>query len=386
MARRVSPYLEKTWQIAVKSVSLLFEDEMMNRRPAILLLLLACLALGRTEAAAQSDTVRLVFIGDVMSHGPQVTAALMPGGNRSDPASFDYSAYFRHVKNRFDAADFVVANMEFPCGVAPYTGYPQFSAPRSLAEEARRAGVDLFLTANNHICDKSGAGIDSTYVIYTRMDVPFTGIYRSEGEEYLKNPLIVDIKGVRVAFINFTYGTNGLPVPRPWRVSGMDSVRVKDAVRRARERNAALIIALPHWGQEYHLEPSAQQKEWAEMLFRNGVDAVIGAHPHVVQPARFDPPHAIAYSLGNFVSNQSDPFTQIGMLYELVVVGDGRGNAAIVDAFPTYLWCSRHGMYERNYTVFPILEWIGTRESWIDKREYDKMVREWEALNQKYAH
>ena len=358
---------------------------MKKRILAIVLMVFASLAAGRWEAEAQPDTIRIVFIGDVMSHSPQVTAALRPGCDRSDPASYDYSSYFRYVKDRFDAADFVVANMEFPCGVAPYTGYPQFSAPLSLAEEARRAGVDLFLTANNHICDKGRAGIDSTYVIYTRMGVPFTGIFRSEGEEYDRNPLIVPIKGIPVAFINFTYGTNGLPVPAPWRVNGMDSVQVKAAVRRAKERKAALVVALPHWGEEYHLDPSAQQKEWAEMLFRNGVDAIVGGHPHVVQPTRFEPPHAIAYSLGNYISNQSHPYTQIGMLYELEVVCDDYGNARITNAFPTYLWCSRQGMYERNYTVFPIHEWIGTRESWIDKREYDKMVREWELIRKKFG-
>ena len=341
-----------------------------------LFVLLQTFLLATGISAAQSDTIRIVFIGDVMSHGPQVNAARAAA---ADADGFDYSSYFRYVQDRFDAADFVVANMEFPCGVTPYSGYPFFSAPLKLAKEARRAGVDLFLTANNHICDKGREGMDSTYVIYTRMGVPFTGIYRSAGEEFLLNPLIVNIKGIPVAFINFTYGTNGLPVPGPWRVNGLDSVQVKETITRAREREAALIVALPHWGQEYQLQPSAQQKEWAAMLFREGVDAVIGSHPHVVQPARFDPPHALAYSLGNYVSNQSDPYTQIGMLYELVVVCDAQGKARIADATPTYLWCSRHGMYEKNYTVFPLVDWIGTRESWLDKREYDKMIREWEA-------
>lgn len=349
------------------------------------ILLAACLLMGGSEAAAQCDTVSLLFIGDVMSHSPQVTASLKSGGDRTDPADFDYSACFRHLKDRFEAADFVVANMEFPCGVAPYTGFPQFSAPRSLAEEALRAGVDLFLTANNHICDKGRAGMDSTYTIYTRLGVPFTGMYRSEGEEYFRNPLILDIKGFRVAFINFTYGTNGLPVPEHWHVNLLDSSRVKAAVTRARERRADLVVALPHWGLEYHLEPSAEQVAWAQMLFRWGVDAVIGSHPHVVQPARFDPPHALAYSLGNFMSNQSDTYTQIGMLYELVLVRENRGKARIAAADPTYLWCSRRGMYEKNYTVFPILEMLGTRDQWLDGREYDKMVREWEALKLKFG-
>ena len=160
---------------------------------------------------AQPDTVRIVFIGDVMSHGPQLTAALRRGGDRSNPADFDYSACFRHVRDRFDRADFVVANMEFPVGVVPYSGYPLFSAPQSLAREARRSGIGLFLAANNHICDKGRAGLDSTYAVYSRLDVPFTGFYRSEGEEFENNPLIINIKGIDVAFINFTYGTNGMP-------------------------------------------------------------------------------------------------------------------------------------------------------------------------------
>ena len=334
---------------------------------------------------AQPDTVRIVFIGDVMSHGPQLTAALRRGGDRSNPADFDYSACFRHVRDRFDRADFVVANMEFPVGVVPYSGYPLFSAPQSLAREARRNGIGLFLAANNHICDKGRAGLDSTYAVYSRIEVPFTGFYRSEGEEFENNPLIINIKGIDVAFINFTYGTNGMPVPEPWRVNRLDSVHVKQVVARARQRKADLIVALPHWGTEYQLLPDAGQRQWADLLFRLGVDAVIGSHPHVVQPARFDPPHAVAYSLGNFMSNQSDVNTQIGMLYEIAVARQRDGKAVLVEAVPTYLWCSHRGMLEENYTVIPITDWIGRRDEWRDRSDYDKMVREWEALQKKFS-
>jgi poly-gamma-glutamate synthesis protein (capsule biosynthesis protein) len=346
--------------------------------------LLLCLAGCLPAMGAGPDTVRIVFIGDVMTHGPQVTAALRLGGDRNNPADYDYSACFSHVADRFAAADFVVANMEFPCGVTPYTGYPQFSAPQSLAYEAKRAGIDLFLTANNHICDKGRAGIDSTYVVYSRMGIPFTGVYRSEGEEYLRNPLIVRIKGHDIAFINFTYGTNGLPVPAPWRVNLLDSTHVLEVIDRARARGAELIVALPHWGLEYHLEPSQNQREWADFLHRNGVAAIVGSHPHVVQPAVFAPPYATAFSLGNFLSNQSDPFTQIGMLYELVLTSNGRGGLAIAEAIPTYTWCSRRRMLEANYTVIPILDWIGRRDEWSDKSDYDKMLREWTALKTKF--
>ena len=350
------------------------------RKTILLSLLLAsCLR----AYAGPPDTIRIIFIGDVMSHGPQVTAALRHGGNRNDPADFDYSSYFKHIRHRIDAADFAVANMEFPLGITPYSGYPRFSAPQSLAYEAQRSGIDLFLTANNHICDQGRAGIDSTYVVYSRMGIPFTGIYRSEGEEYENNPLIVNIRGIDVAFINFTYGTNGLPVPAPWRVNLQDSVHVKEVVARAKARNAGLIVVMPHWGEEYHLLPNASQQRWVEMLLRIGVDAVVGGHPHVVQPASFEAPHAVAYSLGNYVSNQSDVNTQIEMLYEIDLVNDG-GKAVIANAFPTYLWCSRRNGLEKNYTVIPILDWIGRRDEWLDKSDYDKMVREWEALRRKF--
>ena len=348
------------------------------------MLLLLCLADALSALAASPDTIRIVFIGDAMTHGPQVTAALRSGGNRDNPADYDYSACFRHVRNRFDEADFVVANMEFPCGVTPYSGYPQFSAPQSLAYEAQRVGIDLFLTANNHICDKGRAGIDSTYIVYSRMGIPFTGVYRSEGEEYLANPIIVDIKGHAIAFINFTYGTNGLPVPPPWRVNLLDSTHVREVIGRAQTRGAELIVALPHWGEEYHLLPSEQQRRWVDFLHRNGVTAIVGSHPHVVQPTEFAPPFATAYSLGNFMSNQSDVNTQIGMLYELVLTADEAGGLRIADAVPTSTWCSRRRMLEANYTVIPILEWIGRRDEWLDKSDYDKMLREWTALQQKF--
>lgn len=351
-------------------------------RKALLMLLGVVICL--SSEAAQPDTIRIVFIGDVMTHGPQVTAALRSGGDRNNPADYDYSDCFRHVADRFAAADFVVANMEFPCGVTPYSGYPQFSAPQSLAYEAKQAGVDLFLAANNHICDKGRTGIDSTYIVYSRMEIPFTGIYRSEGEEFIKNPLIVNIKGHEIAFINFTYGTNGLPVPDPWQVNLLDSAHVQKVIERAKVRGAELIIALPHWGLEYHLEPSESQLNWAGFLHRNGVAAIVGSHPHVVQPAVFAPPFATAYSLGNFISNQSDIFTQIGMLYELVLTSGDGGGLSIAAAVPTYTWCSRRRMLEANYTVIPILEWLGRRDEWSDKSDYDKMLREWTALKTKF--
>lgn len=350
-----------------------------------ILIMLAGFAACLAARAQSADTVRLAFIGDVMSHHPQVTAALRAGADPAADSSYDYSDCFKYVRPFFDSADFVVANMEFPVGVRPYTGYPQFSAPPAAAYETLRSGVDLFLAANNHICDKGLAGMDSTYTIYSRMGVPFTGFYRSEGEELEKYPLTVSVKGIRIAIINFTYGTNGLPVPAPYRVSTMDTASVRAAVERAREQKADYIIAMPHWGEEYHLDFNASQKWWAEFLCQCGVDAIIGGHPHVVQAVESSPCPVTVWSLGNFVSNMSVPNAQIGMLFEMKLVRDDNGSVRAVDPEPTYLWCARKGMLEPNYVVLPIKDWIGRRDEFRVKEEYDKMEREWESVKRKFG-
>jgi len=348
-----------------------------------LLTLLLGLALCQAAFAGRPDTVRIVFIGDVMSHGPQVSAALRHGGNPANPADYDYSSYFQYVQPWFREADLVVANMEFPVGVLPYSGYPFFSAPPALPDEAQRSHVAVFLTANNHLCDRGKTGLDSTYARYSRMGIPFTGFYRSEGEEYENDPLILDIRGHRIALANFTYGTNGLPVPPPYRINRLDSTHIKEVLARGRARGAEYLIALPHWGEEYQLTPNASQRRWADLFFQAGADAIVGAHTHVVQPVEtMADGRPIAWSLGNFVSNQPFPYSQIGMLLSLTLVFDGE-DIRVADLSPTYLWCSRKHMLEKNYTVIPLLEWIGTRDRWLDPSEYDKMVREWTELKHK---
>ena len=279
------------------------------------------------------DTTSIIFIGDVMQHGYQIRSALKKGANPNNASSYDYSHAFKYIRGRIGAADIAVANMEFPTGTPPYSGYPHFSAPYSIVVEAADSGIDLFQLANNHMADKGKKGLERTLAVYDSLKLNYTGVYRNEREEQLHNPKIIEKNGLKIAFINFTYGTNGIPVPKPYIVNMMDSSAVKEAIRRGRERGADLIIALPHWGYEYQLYPSAQQKEWAGMLFRNGVNVIIGTHPHVPQSAEIhlnDTPHPrrygavekmVFYSLGNYISNQSDPdYTQLGMMVKIYII------------------------------------------------------------------
>lgn len=334
--------------------------------------------------AQDTDTIRITFLGDVMAHTLQLNTARQAGADPLHPESYDFSSYFSRVRPLLDSADFVVANMEFPCGVRPYSGYPLFSAPESLPIEAKKSGIDLFLAANNHICDKGRAGLDSTYTIYKRHNMPFVGLYASENDEFINNPYITYIRGIRTAFINFTYGTNGFQVAEPYKVSLQDSVHLKQVIRRAKERGAEFIIVMPHWGVEYKLDIHPIQKQWAEMIYRYGADVIVGTHPHVVQKVDYDGVHATAYSLGNFISNMSIIYGQIGMVFTLNLLRNEDGSISLLPPEVVYTWCARGGKLEENYTTFPIEEYIGRRDEFIDKGQYDKMMREWKSVKAKF--
>lgn len=331
------------------------------------------------------DTISLAFIGDVMQHKRQLHLALRNGKDTLADSSYDYSSYFRYTQDILSGADFAVANMEFVCGLPPFTGYPSFSAPATLAEATAKAGIDLFLCANNHIFDKGQAGFEKTVLTYGRMGIPYTGVYRNREEQETLYPYITDIKGIKCAFINFTYGTNAAASKAV--VSRMDSTSVTRAIGRAKEMGADFIIALPHWGTEYEITESAQQRRWEEMLYRHGVDIIIGGHPHVVQPVNIikgdngEIKHITAFSLGNFISNMSAKNTQIGFIFVVKLIKEG-SKVRILSGEPVWLWCGRGGRFEPDYTTFPVRDFIGKPELFPNKHEYQKMVETYQRLRE----
>ena len=336
------------------------------------------------------DTATLVFLGDVMMHRDQIADAGRPDG------TYDFSTYFRLLEDRIQAADIAVANMEFTLGGKPYTGYPCFSAPDDYADYVAGSGIDVFLTANNHILDKGGAGISRTLDIYTRMEreqgIKYTGSARN-AEDDARNPLIVVAKGNRIALLNFTYGTN-LDIPGNWpKVQRIDREALAAAIRRAREAEADFIIALPHWGTEYVLTHSESQRQLARWLAEQGCDAVIGSHPHVVQDIEtFVLPNdngigtrtvPVVYSLGNAISNMSAVNTRVGLLLTLRIVTDASGKRRMLPPEPTYTWCARPGTLTPSYCSVPIREYSGKKDAWKIGSDYDNMMTSFERVQAK---
>lgn len=348
------------------------------------LLLSACRGAGAPAPDKQDikpDTVTISFIGDVMQHGGQIKAALRADG------TYDYTNTFRFMEKEFKEADYMVANMEFTVGSLPYSGFPFFSAPKEIATQAKESGIDLFLMANNHICDRGAKGFERTINAYNDLNIHTLGAYRSKEEADTSSVLMVELKGMRFAFFNFTYSTNGIPVPHPYYVNMQDSTEIKKHIAEAKEKNADFIIALPHWGEEYHTEPSQQQKEYAQFMFNEGVDAIIGGHPHVPEEgyiyAKGDTVQRVVfYSLGNYVSNQYfSGYTHTGIMVSLHFERDAEGNLRMLMPHWKYLWCFRKGQLLEDYTVVPMEEFINGEEfkeggKTAKQKESFKMLKE----------
>ena len=348
-----------------------------------------------TDRAVPADTVTICIIGDVMLHSAQIEncfSRYAATDHKADPAEsghYDFSPCFSEIRTLLEDADICAANMEFTLAGPPYSGYPAFCAPDSYAGYAADCGVDIFLTANNHILDKGASGALRTLEVYRGMKergILDTGCFADSVSMQERYPLIVEKKGLRIAFVNFTYGTNvtadsGFPA-----VCMMDREKIASAMEKARNE-ADVIIALPHWGTEYALKHSAGQEEMAEFLVRRGADAVIGSHPHVVQDTdsikALDGDYVpVIYSTGNIISNMSADNTQIGLVVTVPVVRYMDGEARLCEPEFTFTWCSLPGGLTDSHITIPVLEFEGRRSEWQDPADYDRMMESYRRIKE----
>lgn len=275
----------------------------------------------------EPTTATLAVCGDVMSHMPVTNDAWDEG-----QGVYDYSPIFAQAAPYVQAADYAVTNLETTLSeTGPYSGYPAFKSPAALAGDLAEAGFDLMLTANNHCLDRGYDGLVSTLDALDGAGLAHVGTYRSLEEREAGNVHVADVGGISVAFLGYTYGTNGIPAPqgREYAVSLFntdymttlstpDTGRLEADLAAARALDTDLIAVMIHWGVEYQTTQNAYQEEIADLLIANGADLVLGGHSHVPQPietrtvAGWDGAERtgfVCYSLGNFISSQVDPLT-----------------------------------------------------------------------------
>ena len=314
--------------------------------------LLSILMLSIVSLLQSNHTVNLTFVGDAMQHAPQITAARQADG------TYDYSQCFQHLVDDITWADLAVVNLECPLGGKPYTGYPCFSAPDSYAKQLRDVGFDLFLTANNHCLDRRDKGLVRTCQMLDSLGIPHIGTYRNQQERDRAVPLIVNVKGMKIAFLDYTYDTNGIPIQGDVVVDLIDQQLIARDIAIARQRGAHAICVNLHWGIEYQLKPVAEQRTLADFLVTQGVDLIIGGHPHVVEPMEvryskeYDKNVLLVYSMGNFISNQSDIDTRGGAMVKVSLRMEG-DHAVVVDPRYKLFFVQKPASRGENYVLIP---------------------------------
>ena len=305
-------------------------SDLMNKSMRIVLLCLALTIIGLRKTdrfigtgpapVADYDSLTLLFIGDIMQHIPQIESA-----RDKETGTWQYDSCFKDISGVISAADLAVGNLEVTLGGKPYSGYPTFSAPDSLIPALQRAGIDVLVTANNHSCDKGLKGVVRTVTILDSLGTPHTGTYMDQYSRDTLNPLILERKGIILALLNYTFGTNGIPVPKPSIVDLIDTSQIRLDYNKAKRMGVDEVIVFFHWGDEYKPEPVQNQKDIAAFCHRLGIRIVIGSHPHVIEPmvASKDSlgnfTDITVYSLGNFISNQRDRYKNGGALFSLTL-------------------------------------------------------------------
>lgn len=309
------------------------------------------------QEAPESDTLTFVFAGDVMGHTPQQKAAF-----DAKIKEYSFTECYQFITPYIQSADFAIANLEVPLAGKPYTGYPYFSAPDELLDGALSAGFDAMQLANNHIADKGKNGIARTYGAVNKR-VPSVGVYLTETQRDSIYPLIVSVKGLKVAFLNCTYDTNGNLVPKPYVVNLIDTAQIRKDVEVARQRGAKCVIMNIHWGIEYALKANKEQTMLARFFANIGIDAVIGSHPHVVQnfewvEGRDKTRVPVFYSLGNMISNQRWENSNGGILAKLEI-SRSTGKVLKVNYLPFFV---HKGSLNRKFQYYLI-----PTEKYLDK-------------------
>lgn len=308
---------------------------------------------GQRHGPAGAD---LLFAGDAMQHQAQLDQALSEGGGKE----YDYSGCFDLIAPDIIQADYAVVNLEVPLGGGPrYSGYPCFSAPDSYARALADAGFDLFLTANNHCLDSGMKAARRTISALDSLGVDHTGTFHDAADRCAKGPLIKEIHGIRFGFLNYTYGTNGIPVRDGMEVALLDRDAMARDIRESRTKGAEFVIVTVHWGIEYVLHENANQRSWADFLIEQGADMIIGSHPHVIQPMKLVRNETegkdvlVVYSLGNFISNMKTSDTRGGALVKVRVERDAEGKPRLKKAVYDTLFSAKPTGTGSNFRVYP---------------------------------
>lgn len=307
--------------------------------------------------------INLVMVGDVLLHTPVAQSGLQEDG------SYNFDTLFENVKDTLISADLALVNQEVIIGGKELgvSGYPSFNAPYELGDALANAGLDVILHATNHALDQGKKGLRNCISFWETNypDIAVLGI--NESQEQQEEVYVYEKDGIRIAVLNYTYGTNGVAMPpdMPYAVNLLEENKVIADIEAARQQ-ADFLIVCPHWGTEYSLTVSKDQEYFTTLFLEQGVDLVIGTHPHVIEPVEWVSDEngnkmLVYYSLGNFVNWTSSSGSGIadrmlGGMAQVTVGMEDSGEAFVVDYRVEPLVCHlTEGV--NGVTVYPLSDY-----------------------------
>ena len=300
-----------------------------------------------TEESTDSDTTfNLTAIGDIMCHNTQYMAAY-----NSETGEYDFSYVFDDISYYIKNSNITVANLEttFAGSDKGYSNYPRFNTPDALASNLKKLGVDVVSTAGNHSLDYGFDGLSRTIDVLDSADISHVGTYKTQEER--DTILYKYVKGIKIAFLNYAYGTNGISIPsdKTFCINIIDQNLIKSDIEKAKSEGADIIIASMHWGTEYSTTPNDTQNQLADFLFQNGVNIILGTHPHVLQKMEkrtvtledgSTQDGFIIYSLGNFISDQNAANTRSSIILDLQITKHTDSTVTVdnINYIPIYMY------------------------------------------------
>lgn len=311
-----------------------------------------------TPTEVPATTVHLLAVGDNLIH-----IQVVESGKQAD-GTYDYDHLYSNVKDEISSADIAVINQEtiFGGDKFPYSGYPNFNSPDGIGNAVVNAGFDVVLQATNHAMDMGVDGIEHTLNFWRQFpQITVLGINKSEASS--QEIRIIKKNGIKIAMLNYTYGLNGysLPKDKPYLVNLLDKDRMKKDIAKAKEL-ADFTIVFPHWGTEYMYEASDVQKELTEFFYQQGVDLVIGSHPHVLEPVEWIETEAghrmlVYYSLGNFMSYQKEAPRMLGGMANVTITKDGTGTYISDASITPIITHFENGPADYNYAIYRLSDY-----------------------------
>ncbi len=313
---------------------------------------------------------KLIAVGDILMH-----MALTRSGYNPQKKTYNFDNFFKEVKPIISTGDWAIANLEIPVAGPElgYSEYPIFNAPAQIVDAAKGAGFNILTNANNHALDKGEKGVINTIKNIRSRGVPSVGTATSAKEA--QKILIVKKNDISMAIMAYTFGTNGIPIPKGknYLVSLIDENKIIKDIARAKKQGADAVTISLHFGDEYHRQPNAGQKQLVKKLIESGADIILGCHPHVVQPYQIlkvrgkdGKPRTgvVIYSMGNFIAYQIGSYKDLGVIFSVNIrkrFPEKTIEITNVEAIPT--WTHNYTLNNKlNFRVLPI-EAVVTRKN-----------------------